>query len=349
MDNELLNTPYISDILYQPDALRATLDGFTAMDESVFRAYARRLSEGSLKRVVLTGMGSSYYACHGLHLRLIEHGIPAEMIETSELIHFAPALFTPETLVVAVSQSGRSVELTEMLDMMGGRVPCIGITNTAESPLADQANAVLLTRAGEEGTVSCKTYISGLAGLLLLGDLLTGKDTRATLDACRTAADGIELYLTNWKGAVEEAIEALTGVRDVIYTGRGTSLSAVGTGGLICKEAAHFHSEGMSSAAFRHGPFEMTSDSLFVLVYAGLGPARKLNENLVADVKAAGGRTALVERRAGKSVFNLPDVPDETLPIAEILPAQIFSVALALLNHHAPGVFHLGSKVTEVA
>ena len=58
--------------------------------------------------------------------------------------------------------------------------------------------------------------------------------------------------------------------RHLFLVGQGASLAAVGTGAGIVKEADHFHGEGMSSAAFRHGPFEMLSDETFVLVFGGI-------------------------------------------------------------------------------
>ena len=99
-------------------------------------------------------------------------------------------------------------------------------------------------------------------------------------------------------------------------------MAAVGTGGLIIKEAAHFHAEGMSSAAFRHGPLEMVSPELFVLVYAGIGPSRQLNANLVADIRKAGGRAELIAPGAADHIFSLPSVADACLPLLENSPGS---------------------------
>jgi glucosamine--fructose-6-phosphate aminotransferase (isomerizing) len=348
MNKYLLNNPYLSDILQQPAALRATVDGFSGINPDDFRSVVDRLNANRIKRVVLTGMGSSYFVLHPLQIRLIEHGIQAEMFETSELIHFAPNLLSPETLLVAVSQSGRSAETTQMMDRLDENVPCIAVTNTRDSLLAKKADLALITRAGDEFSVSCKTYVTALAGLMVLGDLLTGQQPAETLAACRAAADRMAQYLSRWEASVEHLVRDLAGIRSLFLTGRGPSLSAVGTGGLIIKEAAHFHSEGMSSAAFRHGPLEMVSPETFVMVYAGSGPTQAMNANLVADIQNAGGRAQLVSRGQDESIFTLPVVPDAILPLFEILPAQLLSIALAILNRHVPGKFELGTKVTLI-
>ena len=74
----------------------------------------------------------------------------------------------------------------------------------------------------------------------------------------------------------------------------GDSLAAVGTGALIVKESDHFHAEGMSSAAFRHGPFEMLSEDTFVVIFSGDEKTRDLNRRLLADIQQDGGRAEFI-------------------------------------------------------
>jgi glucosamine--fructose-6-phosphate aminotransferase (isomerizing) len=348
MHNLLKNNPYVNDILHQPDALRDTLAAFSAQPFDETRVFARRLSSGTLKRVVLTGMGSSYHALHPLHLNLIAHGFCTEMFETSELIHYAPRLLTGETLVVAVSQSGQSVEILQLLEQARGRATIVGVTNTGGSPLALKSDALLLTYAGNEHSVSCKTYVATLAAAAILGDLLTGKNPHATLAALDAGVTAITLYLSHWQEYLGSALQYVQGVRHLILTGRGISLAAAGTGGLIIKESAHFHAEGMSSAAFRHGPLELLSPAILVLVFAGVGATVQLNANLVADIRELGGHAELITTAGNESVFSLPVVPDICLPLLEIVPIQLISLALAIQNDHVPGRFTHGQKITVV-
>ncbi len=348
MTNLLQANAYVDDILDQPGALSRTISSFMRMDFDDLDPFVRQLRSGKLRRVVLTGMGSSYHAFHPLFLGLVRRGLDVQMIETSELIHHATGLISADTLIVLASQSGQSAEVLQFLEQTPPDFPLIGITNTAESPLAGRAGAVLLTQAGGEYSVSCKTYITALAALALLEKLLAGEDAGpvlAELDCLPAAMDG---YLSRLEDYVELARGMLEGVEALILAGRGPSLAAAGTGGLIIKEAAHFPAEGMSCAAFRHGPLELVSPGLFVLVYEGLPVTTALNAALAADIKKAGGRAALVTTGAEENVFHLPAVPAAGLPILEILPAQILSLALALMRGHTPGQFSLGSKVTSI-
>lgn len=349
MINSLSTNGYIDEILHQPEALRDTISAFEAMGYNDFIRLAERLSASSWDRIVLTGMGSSYHALHPLQLQLVQHDFHAQMIETSELIHFARRLLSPKTLVVAVSQSGQSVEMLQLLELARGKIPLIGVTNTPESPLAKNSELAVLTRAGDERSISCKTYITALAALSVLGDLLTGQQLHNKISTLQACADAVAHYLSQWEDFVESAIQMMKGVKYLALTGRGASLAATGTGSLIIKEAAQFPAEGMSCAAFRHGPMELLSPEVFVLVYEGTGPTRKLNANLVADIRKAGARAELITTGEGNpSLAYLPSVPDELLPLMEILPAQLTSIALAVLNNHSPGILERTAKITIV-
>jgi glucosamine--fructose-6-phosphate aminotransferase (isomerizing) len=154
-DFSVVEGAYLRDILNQPRALEETLAGLEVSQP--LDQLAVRLQEGEFETVVLTGMGSSFHALHPLNLELIDRGFTAMMVETSELLHYQNRLFDPKTLIVAVSQSGRSAEVVRLLEMNGGRSAVIAVTNTPASPLAKQADATILSRAGEEFSVSCKT------------------------------------------------------------------------------------------------------------------------------------------------------------------------------------------------
>jgi len=349
MNKTLLSNNYVKDILNQPVALQDTIIELEKQTLTPFHLLSEKLSNHSLKRVVLTGMGSSYHALHPISLSLLEHGVQTLMFETSELIYYAPRLVSPETLVVAVSQSGRSAEIVQLLEMIHHEVPMIGITNTPESPLAQQADLTLFTRAGNEFSVSCKTYIATLAVLSYLGEVLLGKQPAGIFSDLQITVEQMSAYLKIWEKHVDYLTRDLNGINSLILTGRGSSLAAANTGGLIIKEAAHFHAEGMSSAAFRHGPFEMVSPEMMVLVFGGIGAGKPLNANLVVDIHKAGGRAEFVSFNGGDNPYVLPSVPISQLSIMEILPAQMISIALALLNHHDPGTFEHSSKVTIIS
>lgn len=346
-DSTIPSNGYLRDIFEQPQAVQATLDALC--EAPTLNDLPERLMRGDFRQIVLTGMGSSLHAFHPLQQGLVHRGYAALLVETSELLHYLPGLLQQDTLVIAASQSGRSAEIVQLLAQRSRGFTLLGVSNTPDSPLAREADACVLTRAGEEVTVSCKTYLATLLALAWLEPELHGEPTAERLEVLAQAEPAVKAYLADWQSHQAELEERLKGVRNVFITGRGPSLAAVGTGGLITKEAAHVHAEGMSSAAFRHGPLEMVSPEVFVLVFEGLPSTAELNRRLFADIQAADGQAALVSSEDGLGPFCLPKVPDPVLPLVEILPVQCMTIALANLRGHEPGRFTRATKITTVA
>lgn len=333
---------YLRDILDQPRALQDTLAALE--DGKSLRNVASHLYD--YRAVVLTGMGSSFHALYPLQVELGELGIPALMLETSELVHYHRHLFDRKTLVVVVSQSGQSAEVVRLLQVNGRRSPLVAVTNTADSPLAEEASAALVTRAGTEFSVSCKTYLTALLALRWLGDVFCDRDLQQTRQALLSACTAVQQYLASWKEHVEELARRLIDIRYLFLVGRGPSVAATGMGGLIIKEAAHFHSEGMSSAAFRHGPWEMLSPATFVLVFAGVEKTRRLNLRLLDDIREQSGLAELVGEDSAFRPCALPEAPDSVLPLLEALPVQMITLALAAQAGREPGQFERATKIT---
>ena len=114
------------------------------------------------------------------------------------------------------------------------------------------------------------------------------------------------------------------------------------------KEAAHFHAEGMSSAALRHGPFEMLGPDSFVVVFEGAENVRELNRRLMSDVLGTGAQAVSCGVGVPEGPFALPSIDDALRPILELLPTQMMSLALGYLRRREPGRFERITKVTTV-
>jgi glucosamine--fructose-6-phosphate aminotransferase (isomerizing) len=344
VDLSIVQGDYFRDLLSQPQALTDTVKQLKGSKE--LHVLATRLQKQNFKSVVLTGMGSSLHGLNPLLLQLTNAGLPALLVETSELIYYRRTLLNPDSLTIVVSQSGRSAEVIRLLKENRRHTPVIAVTNTPDSPLARLSNAVVLTQAGREFSVSCKTYVCALAALKFLGDQLCG------VPAARTARDlagiirPVSGYLACWKDHVESIASQITGVRQLFLAGRGPSLATAGTGALIVKESTQYPAEGLSSAAFRHGPFEMVGPETFVLVFAGEARTRNLNKHLFEDIRASGGRAAFVDRDRCECPYCLPNVPPSLLPVLEILPVQMLTLALGAITGRQPGKFRLASKIT---
>ena len=341
---QIIEGKYLEDILDEPRALEATLANLAPSAPLI--QLAVRLGEGKFHRVVLTGMGSSFHALHPLNLQLINHGFTALMVETSELVHYGSRFFDPKTLIVAVSQSGQSVEMIRLAEVNRKRSEVIAVTNTPDSPLTEHSTAAVFTKAGSEYSVSCKTYVTALMVLKFLGDILCQRDPKQSRRELKKAPAAAGEYLNRWKEHVEHLARKLRNIRHLFFVGRGASLAAVGTGALITKESDHFHAEGMSSAAFRHGPFEMLSEETFVAVFSGDEKTQDLNQRLLSDIQQGGGHAESIGQNSSLEPFRLQDHGDSIRPILEVLPVQMITLALGALANREPGKFERAAKIT---
>lgn len=343
---KIVEGAYLRDILDQPRAIAETAERLEIGPK--LEAIARRLREGGFARLVLTGMGSSLYALHPLRIELTAAGFTPVLVETAELVNSLPRLLEG-ALVVAVSQSGRSAEIVRLLEERRAGA-LIGVTNTPGSPLASQSDAVLLTHAGEEFSVSCKTYVATLAALRALGAALRGADLAMCRDEVERAAAAAGAYLLTWREHVEQLawLIDIAKMTQLFLVGRGASLGAVLTGGLILKESTHTAAEGMSSAAFRHGPLEMAGAGTVVMVFGGDGRFHEMTQHLCQDIRKVGATVLAIGHDAGVPALALPETPAAALPILEILPVEMLTLALAARRDIEAGVFSHASKVTTV-
>lgn len=340
----ILEGPYLQDILDQPRALRDTVAAMKGSQN--LNEFIKNLRVSNYEQVVLTGMGGSYLVLYPLYLKLTQLGFPVRMAETSEMIHFMPRMLTSRSLLVVVSQSGRSGEIVRLLKQKSDRPTILAITNDRTSPLASEADIVGLIQAGPEASGACKTTTSTLVALAWMSENLSTGDLTSTEDLLEQVAPEVENYLSYWKEHVKQLSEQLRGFCHLFITGRGPSLPAAGIGGMLMKETAHFHSEGMGSAAFRHGPFEMLREDCFVLVFSGDPEVGQLNRLLVEDVRRTGARAEMIGPDADLRALRLPVTHREIRPILEMLPLQMVSLALAALDGREAGRFERITKVT---
>jgi glutamine---fructose-6-phosphate transaminase (isomerizing) len=337
---------YQDNILEQPAALKRTLAGLG--DGAHLAALAQQVRSGAFKRIILTGMGSSFHCFYPLYYPLLRAGAPVLMLEAAELLYYAPGLLAPGNLVIAASQSGETVEIARLLEMNQGKATLLGISNAAGSTLARNANALVLTAAGEESGVSSKTYLAMQLALAWLRTVLLGGDVAAVKAELAQAPAAISAYHRELEQHVAWLAEQLGQVRSIFYTGRGPSLAAVLTAGLTTKESTWFAAEGLSSAAFRHGPIEMIDDQRAVLVFAGEADTAALNHKLAQEAAETGARVLYVSESSEAAALRLPACTPATRPIYEMLPVQMVTLALAQLSAHKAGEFRRVTKVTSV-
>jgi len=343
------NNPYVQDILSQPQALRAALQGYPSQE---LHRLVADLDQSKFDRILITGMGASLNGSYPAVLRLSRLPLPVQWVETAELAHFSSGQITPRTLLWVISQSGRSAEIVRLLELCREQPPAalLAVTNETDSPLAQAAHFYLPLNAGSEYTVSTRTYLNTLAVMGLAAAQFLGEPFQAELDAFYAAADAAESYLQGLDDHIQSVQQQAETLQTLLLVGRGSSLAAVFNGALVLKEAAKFPAEGMSAAQFRHGPFELVDAAFCAGVFGGDEVIRGLNLNLANDILRHGGRVIWIDSQPAPDLtaWVIPQVSPHSRPVLEILPIQVLSIVLAERRGFVPGQFrHLGKVVLQ--
>lgn len=331
---------YVDDIRQQPAALQDLLDAGLGADVEHLLSRIRQFD-----RVVLTGMGASLFGLYPAFLRLAQAGLPVWLSETAELLGPARGLLTPRTLLWITSQSGATAEVVELLEQLEGRpAGLLATTNDTASPLASAADAVLELRSGAEHAVGTRSYINTLAATSLAVSRALDESEHPEMAA---GPETLAAYLGDWDAHIM-TLDRLVPESTMFVLGRGPSLAAATTGGLIIKEAAGRAVEGMSVPQFRHGPLEMAGPGVTVVLLAGDATYHALNRDMERDLTSFGARAVWTDTTPGPNGCPMPHlVSPQTRPMAEILPLQLLSVVLAERAGRQPGAFSKIGKVTR--
>jgi glucosamine--fructose-6-phosphate aminotransferase (isomerizing) len=346
-----------ADILGQGELLREVLLVYRQPD--LLRSAAALLSPGC--PVVFTGMGSSLAAARPAAARVAAAGVWACATEAGELLHYGLDGLPRGSLVVLISQSGRSAETLAIGERLHAlrRTRAVAIVNDLESPIAGLADLVLPMHVGPELTVSTKTYVSTFVVAHALADALVGTSGEIVNLALASDLPSKLGSLASLPEIADAGAARLSSVRTLVVIGRGPSFSAAEYGALILKEAAALAAEAMLGGSFRHGPIEIAGPDTGIVVLAPSGPTQSLCVRLATDTARLGSPTWLLTRPdpgapgaarsetpGGLITSHLPDVPEVLAPLLYCVPLQHLAVQLAAAWNRQPGVVERSSKVT---
>jgi glucosamine--fructose-6-phosphate aminotransferase (isomerizing) len=296
--------------------------------------HLRNAMEGR-RRILLVARGSSDNAAvYGRYLVETHLGIPASLAAPSVATHYRARLDLSDTLVVSLSQSGRTEEIVEVqrwATSLGAAT--VAISNDASSPLATESDVPLTTQAGEERAVpATKSYTGQLTALAALAEAL---DDDSVLTPMLDRVPGEVARLEASEAGVAGAVDVLAEAAEVLVTGRGLVFGTALETALKLEETGGRPVRGLSYADLRHGPIAVVRDGLTAVVVAAEdGPMLSPLADLVADLIRRGARVLTIggdDRLAAASSYHVPGpaLPEPVAPIGLIVPAQLVVESLA--------------------
>ena len=252
---------FLADLLAKPEHLRAVA---VALDADPWGAVV-----GASRSVLLLGMGSSHYANLVVAARLRAAGVPAvaELASSDLLPHL-----TDDTLVVAVSASGGSIETLDAvrrLRAQGGAARFVALTNRAGTELADLCDLRVDVHAGDElGGVACRSYQHTLLLLLALVERLTGVRLDAAGLARRAALASERLIGTrdDWLVPVSTALLGPDGTHVVAPARR---IASAYQSALMLREGPRRPAVGSETGDWSHVDVYLTKTTDYRLALLG--------------------------------------------------------------------------------
>jgi len=339
-----MTSPLLHDILNQPQSLAATVDYHFGAGRAALYHAALALADES---ILLSGMGSSLYACYALSAELAQQGMATTVIDTAELLHYHYSAYR-NAVAVLVSRSGESIETSKLLPLLKAQgTPIVGVTDEAGSTLAREADVTVLIHGSKDHLVAVQSYTATLITLHLLGMVLVN-----AFDAAQNGLAVVVKALTDYvPQCVDHSAEwrpFLDGALVVHLLGRGRSIASMYEGALLFNEVAKFPAVPMEAAQFRHGPVEIVDERYRAIVFAPNDHTRELNIALAHDLNRLGGQVRLIGPQATDDRWwPTPDVPASLAPLVEIIPVQCAALRLAEWLGFTPGDFRIATQVTS--
>jgi glucosamine--fructose-6-phosphate aminotransferase (isomerizing) len=296
----------------------------------------------ALQRVVFVACGTAFHAAT-LGRTMVERlaGLGAEVDLASEF-RYRDAIVGPETLVVAISQSGETADTLGAVKAARLKgCPILAITNVVGSALAREATGVLYMHAGPEiGVASTKAFATMIVAVYLLG-LWLGRQRNAisTEDVKKRIHDLVEIPRLIEKaleldGQIVAVARELAHARDFLYLGRGLQYPIALEGALKLKEISYIHAEGYAGGEMKHGPIALIADGLPVVALAVRDGSYERMLGNIEEVRARDGLVVAVAHAGDRNVASRAKHVIEVPPCAELLAPLLTVVPLQLLAYH---------------
>jgi glucosamine--fructose-6-phosphate aminotransferase (isomerizing) len=295
-----------------------------------------------VQRIVLVACGTSYHAAIvGRFMLERLTGITAEVDLGSEY-RYRDAVVGPETLVIALSQSGETADTLGAVKMARAKgAPIVGITNVVGSALSREATGTLYTHAGPEiGVASSKTFTSTLIALYLLAlwlgrqrGMLLAEDGRKHIQGLLELPRLMERTL-ELEPAVADLARELSRHKNFLFLGRGINYPLALEGALKLKELSYVHAEGYPAGEMKHGPIALLEDGFPVIAVAPRdGSYDRMMSNL-EEVRARDGRVIAIGHEGDRELAAKAAVMLAVPPSGDLLTPILLSIPMQLLAYH---------------
>lgn len=318
----------IKEIFEQPRIIRSIAAGLPSQAEELAKLIKKA------RGTFFIGTGTAFNAClTGAYLfsKLAKRHV--NTVVGSEF-NYLEDFLTPESLVIAFSQSGETIDVIEPLNRAKKKgATVIAVVNSLGSTIYRMADYKVLLGAGPELAVaSTKAFIAKLSLILLITYAFEDKIEEGQ-KLLLNAADEIDrLLLPSNLSKITNLVDILYKIEHIYVIGRGVSYPLALEAALKIKEVSYIHTEGLAGGELKHGPIALIDKGTPVLVFA---PNDETYASIISNATEIRSRGGLI---IGIGPMNSP-VFDHWVEVRDIvagsvlpnaIPAQLLGYFLAL-------------------
>jgi glutamine---fructose-6-phosphate transaminase (isomerizing) len=332
------------EIIEQPSTIERMLRG--RLDERFGTARLDGLNLGprelrSFRRVKILGCGSAFYVGQ-MGAAMIEElaRVPADAEPASEFRYRNP-IVEPDTLYVAVSQSGETADTAfavQEVKRKGGQI--VGLVNVVGSTIARECDGGVYLHAGPEVAVASTKALTHMGiGFALLALALARvrdlsiADGQRIIAGLRKVPAQIEEILAD-EEHIAAVARGLADAESLFFIGRVRGFPVAREGAQKFKEISYRHAEAYQTSELKHGPLALICEDLPTVAIL---PADELTDRNIAAMQQIVARKGplVAVTHPGVDIGEL-EVPRIVVPKNEReLDPILLTVPLQLMAYHA--------------
>ena len=315
----------LKEISEQPDTiLKAGEDTLEALENTVdFIKHA--------KNVYFTGSGTSFNAALLAKNLMSKYAkVKVEPIISSEILSI-PESIEPNSILIAISQSGESADVLEAVNIAKQQTAKIlSIVNSSLSSLVQESSVVIRMGCGPEiGVAATKSFTAELA--------IIYKITEKLCEGCmgvdfNKVSEAISKILTN-HSKIQAIAKELKPVSDIYVIGRGVHHPIAMEAALKLKELTYIHAEGIAGGELKHGPLALMDSNVYVII---INPDDSTYTDTITsahEIKSRGAKIIGISNKNNEIYdhwIQIPKIDESMYPIIEIIPIQLLAYYSAI-------------------
>jgi len=257
--------------------------------------------------------------------------------------------------VLVITQSGETADtIAAQREALRHGAKTVAISNVAESTIAREATATLISYAAPECAVpATKSFTAQLAMLYLFALFLAQERGRIDSDFVQSSltrlapmTDEIERELSSWGAQTAKTARFVQNAKAFLFLGRGVHYAIAREGALKLKEVSYVQAEGMPTGELRHGPSALVDEKMVVVALATRDASDydstlryQKTLGILEYVKGCAGRVIAIATEGDNEVLQVadqvifvPPAPELLLPILAVGPLQLFAYHFATMN-----------------